>query len=615
MVKTNINIVLVMLLSGAALFTSCHEDFDWDDAHAPELYKDFTKVFVKEFGKPESGHQWGFDTPWNNMANNPTITKTTRASGTPVFAKMEYEYTTLIENLGTGTMRCITTEEHNEVYEWFSKHKITWETTTTEGHGVYFDGVNCTRHPEIPKQAVKTADLSTTNSLLQNTPDYWLENPYVGLTFELAYVWVQHVASYRDPGSWSTKASEESERGYTYENDEVDFDSRKDVTTRGFSQGMDKLVIGTGNNQFVESNDFNNGYGYGQDTSNGTYDNGGTSQLKVNGKDCRKNADLVIANGVQLSNFANFSSADGSLKHDKWILVYLKGRNYEGWYLGMDTEAGATYKNGQIPANGVCNDWIFKLSAAGGARNNARILCEDLGSKEGVNSSDIDYNDIVFDVDYETLDNYNNTTSGAVKITTKAAGGTLPLMVYYGDTPLFESHEFLRNGDVYSDQNRKKDDAFYKTMINTNAASYDLDGVDNVGSKSYTLFFNGAEYAFSTGESYNSSNKTHRSISGTPPTWEDIKSNIKIKVYRFDRSEYINGGSNNINEVEWVHVTNETGSAPVKICVPQNVKWLKERQKINLGYAGFNSWVKNSNELFWNVSGTINSDYLYNETN
>ena len=42
--------------------SSCNDqNFDWDEAHATEKYEKFTNVFIKEFGKPADGHQWGFD--------------------------------------------------------------------------------------------------------------------------------------------------------------------------------------------------------------------------------------------------------------------------------------------------------------------------------------------------------------------------------------------------------------------------------------------------------------------------------------------------------------------------------------------------------------------------
>ena len=53
--------VVLTLLTVVTLASCRDQNFDWDEARATEQYQKFTNVFVKEFGKPAEGHQWGFD--------------------------------------------------------------------------------------------------------------------------------------------------------------------------------------------------------------------------------------------------------------------------------------------------------------------------------------------------------------------------------------------------------------------------------------------------------------------------------------------------------------------------------------------------------------------------
>ena len=62
--------------------SSCNDqNFDWDEAHATQQYEKFTNVFIKEFGKPAEGHQWGFDAAQLALSGGvESSTSSTRAS-------------------------------------------------------------------------------------------------------------------------------------------------------------------------------------------------------------------------------------------------------------------------------------------------------------------------------------------------------------------------------------------------------------------------------------------------------------------------------------------------------------------------------------------------------
>jgi hypothetical protein len=122
------------------------------------------------------------------------------------------------------------------------------------------------------------------------------------------------------------------------------------------------------------------------------------------------------------------SQSGGQRIYGHWRMEEIDG-NY---YVGFDHEAWR-----QAPANAneedkrdyIYNDWIVKIVPGYGETipdpdpdpktYNVRIICEDLMASA---SSDFDFNDVVFDVNY--IENVNKTF-----ITIKAAGGTIPLYI------------------------------------------------------------------------------------------------------------------------------------------------------------------------------------------
>lgn len=126
-------------------------------------------------------------------------------------------------------------------------------------------------------------------------------------------------------------------------------------------------------------------------------------------------------------------SSDGAWIHN-WVLVYLQwketgadGKEYDrsGYYLGFDYEGGT--QEVHVAPDGFYSNWIIKVSPGHfvPGEYSKRVMCEDLGG-----SFDFDFNDVVFDVQFDGSKN-------EAIISLKAAGGTLP--IYVGDTQ--ENHE------------------------------------------------------------------------------------------------------------------------------------------------------------------------------
>ncbi|MCQ2383240.1 MAG: hypothetical protein MJ060_05490 [Clostridia bacterium] len=109
--------------------SSCKDqNFDWDAAHATEQYQKFTDVFIKEFGKPAPGHQWGFDAANAAITGINTSTAVTRADGESdgYVWKQEMYINNVPAVVQYGKPADITPREHLEVYAWFLMHKVYW---------------------------------------------------------------------------------------------------------------------------------------------------------------------------------------------------------------------------------------------------------------------------------------------------------------------------------------------------------------------------------------------------------------------------------------------------------------------------------------------------------
>lgn len=462
--------------------------------------------------------------------------------------------------------------------------------------------------------AKKMGELSANNSLKQYTDLYWLDSPSVGVTMNFTHAWIQNVAC--DP---LVRATGDPAVTPVRMSDDVELNLGGTAVT---NNAMNQLVFHKSSSSSTypdaDTNDFNNGdngWGYGNQSQVSLKDDARGFYSKDRfGNDIYKTGVLIC--GADFNNASVKVSQDEGARHDKWIIVYLKGDDYEGWYLGFDLEGGGTAgANEQIPANGYCNDWIVKLSAIGGPGYepwDARIMCEDLGGEDNTvdlggsfMTSDIDYNDIVIDIVKET-------GRSDVEITLQAAGGTLPLILSYkksGDVevPLFETHELFSNSNKLYEGNHTIPESEYRIMYNT--------GAEEGGSNSAQT----VKLVFDDRATASSINGKTITINEAIPTGLDASAAFKafmdklqIKVYRHTTVDYLSSPSNgkNLTDADWQTLQNLKGQAPLMICVPRSTRWLKERQSIKLGYGGFPTWVQHPELYFWIPPG-VNENFLY----
>ena len=97
----------------------------------------------------------------------------------------------------------------------------------------------------------------------------------------------------------------------------------------------------------------------------------------------------------------------------------------KGWYVGLDYQTKKSGAGIDLKPDGKYDDRVMKIVPAVSVKNpqfkcDIRIIAEDLSASE---SSDFDFNDVVFDVQM------NWPSEGKHTITLLAAGGTLPLTI------------------------------------------------------------------------------------------------------------------------------------------------------------------------------------------
>lgn len=594
--------VALALLTMVSVSSCRDQNFDWDEARATEQYQKFTNVFVKEFGKPAEGHQWGFDLANISMGGDVEV-KTRGIYKIDMHLpgqSQQIQYTMPLPQI-------ISKKEHDEVSAWFRHHKVRWaenpsfisvkddngnviaakgyntRSTINNDNIAYFDlngqqlpdGYNTIKELKDNNHSAYQDFLRNTlgfGSLVDHTDRNVLGNYRMISDVSYANVWVQHVSS-------DDSSDELAKNG-----DVIKANEKMNLMRCGFQNADNKDEL-----SYIHLNDWNGGQGAGYDNS------------ANNGAQTRGSATLIT--DLVGQNWLYHNSLDNRY-HDKFFIAYLKGDDYEGYYLGFDFEANTDQianKNQIVPANGISNDWIIKISSVGSVTNYnpVRIMCEDLGGNAKITGSDIDYNDVVIDVEYEN-NSYDN--GGVLTLTLQAAGGTLPACVSYDDIPLFEVHELFN--DVYGEHLTKDE---YKIMYNTKGEKSPSGGImAERPAKTFKLFIN-------TNNGYTGArNEKYITDSG-----KFSIDRLKIKVYRNGVDDYLNQSVNTFNEAEWINLSNREGEAPLKICVPkyyngEEVMWPQEKVKITLGYENFSAWVADPTKSFWDKNVySVKPEYLY----
>lgn len=268
---------------------------------------------------------------------------------------------------------------------------------------------------------------------------------------------------------------------------------------------------------------------------------------------------------------------------DSWVLVKLEwdekgkccseggstcpsnGHHRVGYYLAFDYQSKKYDENGDLLADISCDgyysNWIIKISSANfteEAPAATRVMCEDLG-----NTYDFDFNDVVFDVAFHSVQVNSSTRRDAV-INLQAAGGTMPIYVGFPSDKFngaYEAHGLLEHST--------------STPVNVGDAShyfatYRIENVGNIDAGGISIWVeNGGQLLNITG---------------------------------------LTGNLDNYNNGE-----KGESIAPQRFAVPTNVQWMEECKFIQDGYPRFKAWVNtpNANKTWYNAIGDNSLIYDY----
>jgi len=226
------------------------------------------------------------------------------------------------------------------------------------------------------------------------------------------------------------------------------------------------------------------------------------------------------------------------------------------YYVGFDFRSASSVsevnKNEYVNRDYKYTDWIVRISPAEPFIINPniakRIMGEDLiaSSLTSVNKSDLDFNDVVFDVEvYNKWVADLNANKQVARVILRAAGGTMPLYIGQLDEK-YEVHN-LFGVDV-------------KTMVNTHAQAYARDGYGAVDG------LPAVDFEVVIGE----------------PDWNNTFNYADFPIYV--------GGELLIAPL---------GRATHKLCVPTTTKWMKEKVIITTGYPEFKNYVEKASPENW----------------
>lgn len=229
---------------------------------------------------------------------------------------------------------------------------------------------------------------------------------------------------------------------------------------------------------------------------------------------------------------------------DSQVHYYFRMEEINGnYYVGLDFSGEGQNSNQQITRDYIYNDWIVKIVPGRGVTppsvDRVRIMCEDLGTE----TSDFDYNDVVFDIKF--IKNGNKYTADIVL---QAAGGTLPLTI--GNREVHDLFAEANNDQTISTT----------TMINTHATMGEH--VDGLAPVPFTVELSRSDYA---------------------TAWDAINDLPIIVLY---------------NGVP-LQLTVNPGTPAEMIAVPSGTAWSNERVSIRNAYPSFVDWIRDSSITWW----------------
>lgn len=412
--------LLLLLVPVAAMMLTLEGCSDYDNGYTETDFK-FINGFKEQFGYIDPQQDW-------NLASQGTVTvNTAESSEIKVYSESAGTYTllntykriqgtkVLVFDIVEGMENIVVSDGKTAMRSYVggsvdfdaqaSSAVALDESQETRAHNVngnlwYLDWVRPTNVAEAERAKVIEA-FSHPIKAINTTPVPW-EN-----------YWVQQV--YKGVAKYNAEADNIAD-----------------------SDQMDHLLAYNGNTEEYEHiNNFNDGDNQTVYTDDVTKENYYGTTLMV---------DMGIDMEVMTSRQFGYLNSNDSENHFEYIILEVDGNYYVGFdfYCPLPENQSANH-NEAVGRDFIFNDWIVKISPAipktvsiaalGEAEEQAWIVAsEDLGG----DASDIDYNDVVFEV------KRINSTRASIKAL--AAGGTLASYVYYGDKCLGEIHQMFGEG-------------------------------------------------------------------------------------------------------------------------------------------------------------------------
>ncbi len=197
------------------------------------------------------------------------------------------------------------------------------------------------------------------------------------------------------------------------------------------------------------------------------------------------------------------------------------------------------------------------------------IACEDLGT------NDFDFNDVVFSVSGAVTDALTETRT--VKVKALAAGGTLPVYLYYKDNLLLPDEEGGAEFHAWFEGNHSSGTVINASGVRATGKTATVE-VDSDFTMSCCM-------TATEGESGN-------------------MGGFKVKVEHADGSTVISATNPNIESM--------IGTAPQMICVPATWRWPRENVHIRTVYPDFIKWCESGHDasIEWHNNRNGNGYFL-----
>lgn len=513
------------------VFTSCSHDMNVDtSAFEQSIQQKYEEAFKARFGNPASDQTWGFG------ASDQARTRGTNGAPAPTYVGPTYN--AIMAEAATKTGNAFRSQQVTYGQIEFLKDYQSWDNSGWSDVFYQIDAkpTACIDSDEklkaISDIILKEIPEGNDNRSKAVSPGYSLITAGGPVTMTPIY----HNSSSADKISY-----------YYYKTSEAG-----DMTPERI-KALPKYTVGYMADPNVVKNGGQDQYTFYHDTFSLVYvdENGNASydfpknyeiHFIISNVDLAHNYDIAIFDKVengqvktkQIKNYPEYY-ADGRLN----AAIHSSGIGQ--WKLGdgmAETPHAAIFRIGEKNYVGFedwidldFNDVIFEMTGTEGGTTieggdeweELRVIAEDLQVGE---STDFDFNDVVFDV-YRYTKTTEDHTAGDVWIILQAAGGTLPLYVAG-----YEVHEqFDVNPDV---------------MVNTNAKAKGLKGEDR---EPVAIKLNSSQY---NGSSIN-----------------EIANSIEVKVIK--------------DGVPFILQAPE-GKIASKIGVGCDFKWCAERQDIDNKY-------------------------------